>query len=436
MRVKVIGAGLAGSEVTYQLIKQGIKVDLYEMRGVKNTEVHKTTHFSELVCSNSLRSNSITNAVGLLKEELRCLDSIIMKSADKNQIEAGTALAVDRNRFALDITNYLKNHPLVTFHNEEVVTLDDSYTVVATGPLTSEEFSNYLKQYLDQDDLYFFDAVAPIISESSIDKEKAYLKNRYDHGEPSYYNCPFTEEEYDVFYNALVKAEKVKPKDFEKKVFEACMPIEELAARGKETLLFGPLKPVGLEDPKTGKTPYAVVQLRPDDASKSLYNLVGFQTSLKFGEQKKIINLIPGLEKAEILRYGVMHRNTYINSPKVLNNFYQLKKNSKVFFAGQITGVEGYVESTASGLLVGLNLGRLLNGKKMINFSNNTALGALANYIATPNLNFQPMNINFGIIASLDKKAKKAERRELIAQRSLEEIKKIKEKINDWWTIN
>ncbi|HHU20914.1 MAG TPA: methylenetetrahydrofolate--tRNA-(uracil(54)-C(5))-methyltransferase (FADH(2)-oxidizing) TrmFO [Acholeplasma sp.] len=431
MRVKVIGAGLAGSEVTYQLIKQGIKVDLYEMRGVKNTEVHKTTHFSELVCSNSLRSNSITNAVGLLKEELRCLDSIIMKSADKNQIEAGTALAVDRNRFALDITNYLKNHPLVTFHNEEVVTLDDSYTVVATGPLTSEEFSNYLKQYLDQDDLYFFDAVAPIISESSIDKEKAYLKNRYDHGEPSYYNCPFTEEEYDVFYNALVKAEKVKPKDFEKKVFEACMPIEELAARGKETLLFGPLKPVGLEDPKTGKTPYAVVQLRPDDASKSLYNLVGFQTSLKFGEQKKIINLIPGLEKAEILRYGVMHRNTYINSPKVLNNFYQLKKNSKVFFAGQITGVEGYVESTASGLLVGLNLGRLLNGKKMINFSNNTALGALANYIATPNLNFQPMNINFGIIASLDKKAKKAERRELIAQRSLEEIKKIKEKIND-----
>jgi methylenetetrahydrofolate--tRNA-(uracil-5-)-methyltransferase len=431
MRVKVIGAGLAGSEVTYQLIKQGIKVDLYEMRGVKNTEVHKTTHFSELVCSNSLRSNSITNAVGLLKEELRCLDSIIMKSADKNQIEAGTALAVDRNSFALDITNYLKNHPLVTFHNEEVVTLDDSYTVVATGPLTSEEFSNYLKQYLDQDDLYFFDAVAPIISESSIDKEKAYLKNRYDHGEPSYYNCPFTEEEYDVFYNALVKAEKVKPKDFEKKVFEACMPIEELAARGKETLLFGPLKPVGLEDPKTGKTPYAVVQLRPDDASKSLYNLVGFQTSLKFGEQKKIINLIPGLEKAEILRYGVMHRNTYINSPKVLNNFYQLKKNSKVFFAGQITGVEGYVESTASGLLVGLNLGRLLNGKKMINFSNNTALGALANYIATPNLNFQPMNINFGIIASLDKKAKKAERRELIAQRSLEEIKKIKEKIND-----
>lgn len=431
MRVKVIGAGLAGSEVTYQLIKQGIKVDLYEMRGVKNTEVHKTTHFSELVCSNSLRSNSITNAVGLLKEELRCLDSIIMKSADKNQIEAGTALAVDRNRFALDITNYLKNHPLVTFHNEEVVTLDDSYTVVATGPLTSEEFSNYLKQYLDQDDLYFFDAVAPIISESSIDKEKAYLKNRYDHGEPSYYNCPFTEEEYDVFYNALVKAEKVKPKDFEKKVFEACMPIEELAARGKETLLFGPLKPVGLEDPKTGKTPYAVVQLRPDDASKSLYNLVGFQTSLKFGEQKKIINLIPGLEKAEILRYGVMHRNTYINSPKVLNNFYQLKKNSKVFFAGQITGVEGYVESTASGLLVGLNLGRLLNGKKMINFSSNTALGALANYIATPNLNFQPMNINFGIIASLDKKAKKAERRELIAQRSLEEIKKIKEKIND-----
>lgn len=431
MRVKVIGAGLAGSEVTYQLIKQGIKVDLYEMRGVKNTEVHKTTHFSELVCSNSLRSNSITNAVGLLKEELRCLDSIIMKSADKNQIEAGTALAVDRNRFALDITNYLKNHPLVTFHNEEVVTLDDSYTVVATGPLTSEEFSNYLKQYLDQDDLYFFDAVAPIISESSIDKEKAYLKNRYDHGEPSYYNCPFTEEEYDVFYNALVKAEKVKPKDFEKKVFEACMPIEELAARGKETLLFGPLKPVGLEDPKTGKTPYAVVQLRPDDASKSLYNLVGFQTSLKFGEQKKIINLIPGLEKAEILRYGVMHRNTYINSPKVLNNFYQLKKNSKVFFAGQITGVEGYVESTASGLLVGLNLGRLLNGKKMINFSSNTALGALANYIATPNLNFQPMNINFGVIASLDKRAKKAERRELIAQRSLEEIKKIKEKIND-----
>ena len=431
MRVKIIGAGLAGSEATYQLIKQGIKVDLYEMRGVKNTEAHETTYFSELVCSNSLRSNDITNAVGLLKEELRSLDSLIMKSADKNQIEAGTALAVDRNQFSLDITNYLKNHPLVTFHNEEVVTLDDSYTIIATGPLTSEEFSLYLKKYLNQDDLYFFDAVAPIVLESSIDKSKAYLKNRYDKGEASYYNCPLTEEEYDVFYQTLIEAEKVKPKDFERKVFEACVPIEDLAARGKETLLFGPLKPVGLEDPKTGQMPYAVVQLRPDDASKSLYNLVGFQTSLKFGEQKKIINLIPGLEKAEIMRYGVMHRNTYINSPKVLNSFYQLKSNPKVFFAGQITGVEGYVESTASGLLVGLNLGRLLNGKEMIKFSRKTALGALASYIAIPNSNFQPMNINFGIIDDLERRAKKAEKRELIAERSLSEIRKIKEKIND-----
>ena len=431
MRVKVIGAGLAGSEATYQLVKQGIKVDLYEMRGVKNTEAHETTNFSELVCSNSLRSNDITNAVGLLKEELRELDSLIMKSADKNQIEAGTALAVDRNQFSLDITNYLKNHPLVTFHNEEVVTLDDSYTIIATGPLTSEEFSLYLKKYLNQDDLYFFDAVAPIVLESSIDKSKAYLKNRYDKGEASYYNCPLTEEEYDVFYQTLIEAEKVKPKDFERKVFEACVPIEDLAARGKETLLFGPLKPVGLEDPKTGQMPYAVVQLRPDDASKSLYNLVGFQTSLKFGEQKKIINLIPGLEKAEIMRYGVMHRNTYINSPKVLNSFYQLKSNPKMFFAGQITGVEGYVESTASGLLVGLNLGRLLNGKEMIKFSRKTALGALASYIAIPNSNFQPMNINFGIIDDLERRAKKAEKRELIAERSLSEIRKIKEKIND-----
>lgn len=431
MRVKVIGAGLAGSEATYQLVKQGVKVDLYEMRGVKNTEAHETTNFSELVCSNSLRSNDITNAVGLLKEELRELDSLIMKSADKNQIEAGTALAVDRNQFSLDITNYLKNHPLVTFHNEEVVTLDDSYTIIATGPLTSEEFSLYLKKYLNQDDLYFFDAVAPIVLESSIDKSKAYLKNRYDKGEASYYNCPLTEEEYDVFYQTLIEAEKVKPKDFERKVFEACVPIEDLAARGKETLLFGPLKPVGLEDPKTGQMPYAVVQLRPDDASKSLYNLVGFQTSLKFGEQKKIINLIPGLEKAEIMRYGVMHRNTYINSPKVLNSFYQLKSNPKVFFAGQITGVEGYVESTASGLLVGLNLGRLLNGKEMIKFSRKTALGALASYIAIPNSNFQPMNINFGIIDDLERRAKKAEKRELIAERSLSEIRKIKEKIND-----
>ena len=436
MRVKVIGAGLAGSEATYQLVKQGIKVDLYEMRGVKNTEAHETTNFSELVCSNSLRSNDITNAIGLLKEELRSFDSLIMKSADKNQIEAGTALAVDRNQFSLDITNYLKNHPLVTFHNEEVVTLDDSYTIIATGPLTSEEFSLYLKKYLNQDDLYFFDAVAPIVLENSIDKSKAYLKNRYDKGEASYYNCPLTEEEYDVFYKALIEAEKVKPKDFERKVFEACVPIEDLAARGKETLLFGPLKPVGLEDPKTGKAPYAVVQLRPDDASKSLYNLVGFQTSLKFGEQKKIINLIPGLEKAEIMRYGVMHRNTYINSPKVLNSFYQLKSNPKVFFAGQITGVEGYVESTASGLLVGLNLGRLLNGKEMIKLSKKTAIGALASYIATPNSNFQPMNINFGIIDDLERRAKKIEKRGLIAERSLNEIRKIKEKINDWWTIN
>ena len=431
MRVKVIGAGLAGSEATYQLVKQGIKVDLYEMRGVKNTEAHETTNFSELVCSNSLRSNDITNAIGLLKEELRSFDSLIMKSADKNQIEAGTALAVDRNQFSLDITNYLKNHPLVTFHNEEVVTLDDSYTIIATGPLTSEEFSLYLKKYLNQDDLYFFDAVAPIVLENSIDKSKAYLKNRYDKGEASYYNCPLTEEEYDVFYKALIEAEKVKPKDFERKVFEACVPIEDLAARGKETLLFGPLKPVGLEDPKTGKAPYAVVQLRPDDASKSLYNLVGFQTSLKFGEQKKIINLIPGLEKAEIMRYGVMHRNTYINSPKVLNSFYQLKSNPKVFFAGQITGVEGYVESTASGLLVGLNLGRLLNGKEMIKLSKKTAIGALASYIATPNSNFQPMNINFGIIDDLERRAKKIEKRGLIAERSLSEIRKIKEKIND-----
>lgn len=422
LRVNVIGAGLAGSEATYQLIKRGIKVDLYEMRPVKHTEVHKTDLFSELVCSNSLRARSIENAVGLLKEEMLLLDSIIMKAALANEVSAGGALAVDRVGFSQYITDYLKNHPLVEFHNEEVKTIPSGPTIIATGPLTSDSLAKEIQKLTSDDYLYFFDAVAPIVLAESINMDKVYLKSRYDKGEAAYLNCPMTEEEFEKFYEFLVNAERVVPKEFELKVFEGCMPIEEMARRGKKTLLFGPLKPVGLEHLKTGIMPYAVVQLRQDDAAKTMYNLVGFQTNLKWGEQKKLIQMIPGLENAEIVRYGVMHRNTYINSPKVLNQYYQVKERLDLFFAGQITGVEGYVESASSGLLAGINMAHYLLGKSLVDFTPKTAIGSLSHYISKPHHDFQPMNVNYGIIEPLDFSHKKKDRKMLIAKRAFEII--------------
>lgn len=429
--INVIGAGLAGSEATYQLVKRGYRVNLYEMRPTKSTEAHKTDLFGELVCSNSFRASSIENAVGLLKEEMNCLDSLIMKAALNAKVEAGGALAVDRNIFASYITNYLRNHPLVNVLNQEVIEIPSAPTIIATGPLTSEKLSEKIKEYAGEDYLYFYDAVAPIILEESINKEKAYLKSRYDKGEAAYYNCPMTKEEFMRFYNELINAEKVIPHDFELKVFEACMAIEDMASRGPETLLYGPMKPVGLRHPITLEQPHAVVQLRQDDAAKTMYNVVGFQTHLKFPEQKRILQLIPGLENCEIVRYGVMHRNTYINSPKVLNKYYQVKKRENLFFAGQITGVEGYLESASSGMVAGINMARYLDNKELIDFSRKTAIGSLANYISTYNSNFQPMNVNHGIFEPLSGRYKKLERKQLYAKRAIDFLDKLIGELNE-----
>lgn len=427
--VNVIGAGLAGSEACYQLIKRGIKVRLYEMRGKVNTEAHVTTNFAELICSNSLRAKSVTNAVGLLKEEMNRLDSLIMKAAYATEVEAGGALAVDRVLFSEYVTKYLKESDLVEFVNEEVTEIPQGYTIIASGPLTSEKFSKAILEFCDNDYLYFFDSVAPIITEKSINKDIAYLKSRYDKGEASYYNCPMTEKEFKNFYNELINAEKVIPHEFEMKVFEGCMAIEDMAARGEKTLLFGPMKPVGLRHPETLVQPYAVVQLRQDDALKTLYNIVGFQTHLKWGEQKRIIQMIPGLENCEIVRYGVMHRNTYIQGPKVLNKYYQTLKRKDLFFAGQITGVEGYLESASSGMVAGINMARLIEGKDLIDFTRDTSIGALANYVSVPNSNFIPMNANFCLFNELYG-VKKKERKEMYATRSLELIDKLVGDIN------
>lgn len=425
MKVNVIGAGLAGSEASWQLAKRGIGVRLYEMRPKKYTEAHRTGEFAELICSNSLRSASLENAVGLLKAEMRKLDSLIMRAADATRIEAGSALAVDRQLFSRFVTGFLSALPEVEIIRAEVKEIPEGPTIIATGPLTSQDFAEEIRKFCGEDYLYFFDAVAPIVTEESINKEIAYLKSRYDKGEAAYYNCPMTREQFDAFYEALINAERVTPHDFEMKVFEGCMAIEEMAARGRETLLFGPMKPVGLADPRTGKEPYAVVQLRQDDAAKTMYNIVGFQTSLKFPEQKRLFRMIPGLENCEIVRYGVMHRNTYINSPKVLNRFYQTNQRKDLFFAGQITGVEGYLESAASGLVAGLNMARYLEGKPLLDFTRKTAIGALANYISSPNKNFQPMNVNFGIFESLEGRLKKAERKRAYAERSMEVMEEV-----------
>ena len=421
--VNVIGAGLAGSEAAYQLVQRGIKVNLIEMRPVKQTPAHHTDQFAELVCSNSLRGNALTNAVGVLKEEMRRLDSLIISAADKARVPAGGALAVDRHDFAGYVTETLKNHPNVTVLNEEINSIPDGYTIIATGPLTTEKLAAEIVEATGEDQLYFYDAAAPIIEKESIDMNKVYLKSRYDKGEAAYLNCPMTEEEFNIFYDALMEAEVAPVNEFEKeKYFEGCMPFEVMAERGRKTLLFGPMKPVGLEDPKTGERPYAVVQLRQDDAAGTLYNLVGFQTHLKWGAQKDVIRLIPGLENVEIVRYGVMHRNTFINSPDVLTEKYELIGREEVHFAGQMTGVEGYVESAASGLVAGINVAHKIKGKGGVVFPRETMIGSMAYYIshAKNEKNFQPMNANFGLLPTLEKRVKdKKLRYEKLADRAL-----------------
>ncbi|MDJ1155939.1 FADH(2)-oxidizing methylenetetrahydrofolate--tRNA-(uracil(54)-C(5))-methyltransferase TrmFO [Macrococcus caseolyticus] len=427
--VNIIGAGLAGSEAAYQLAKRGIKVKLYEMRPVKQTPAHHTDKFAELVCSNSLRGNALTNAVGVLKEEMRRLDSLIIKAADNASVPAGGALAVDRHEFSGYVTDTLKQHANIEVINEEITEIPDGPTIIATGPLTTESLSKQIQALTGQDHLYFYDAAAPIIEKDSIDMDKVYLKSRYDKGEAAYLNCPMTEEEFNTFYDALLEAEIVPLKEFEKEIyFEGCMPFEEMAKRGRKTLLFGPMKPVGLEDPKTGKRPYAVVQLRQDDAAGTLYNIVGFQTHLKWGAQKEILKLIPGLENVAVVRYGVMHRNTFINSPTNLQQTYQFKGNDSLFLAGQMTGVEGYVESAASGLVAGINMAKYVEDKPVITFPENTVIGSMAYYIThTNSKNFQPMNANFGLLPSLDKRIKdKKERYEALAARALASLEHFK----------
>ncbi|WP_075617543.1 FADH(2)-oxidizing methylenetetrahydrofolate--tRNA-(uracil(54)-C(5))-methyltransferase TrmFO [Paenisporosarcina indica] len=424
--VNVIGAGLAGSEAAWQIAKRGVRVRLFEMRPVKQTPAHHTDKFAELVCSNSLRANTLTNAVGVIKEEMRMLDSVIIGAADQCAVPAGGALAVDRHEFSAYVTEKVKNHPLVEVINEEVTEIPEGITIISTGPLTSPALAEKIQQLTGQDYLYFYDAAAPIVEKDSINMDKVYVKSRYDKGEAAYINCPMTEEEFDRFYEALISAEVVPLKEFEKEVyFEGCMPFEVMAQRGKKTLLFGPMKPVGLADPKTGKEPFAVVQLRQDDAAGTLYNIVGFQTHLKWGPQKEVLKLIPGLEDVEIVRFGVMHRNTFINSPRVLKSTYQLKTNHQLFFAGQMTGVEGYVESAGSGLIAGINAAKLALGEELLVFPEETALGSMARYIteADPR-NFQPMNVNFGLFPALTKRYKTKEMRgEKQAERALGTIR-------------
>lgn len=425
--VHVIGAGLAGCEAVTQLTRHGIPVILHEMRPVKSDEAHKTAYFAELVCSNSLRAGNIENAVGLLKEEMRRLGSLIMQKADEHQVPAGGALAVDRDGFAAAVTEAVKANPLVTVIHEEVTNLEslEGTVIVASGPLTSDALFADIKKLLQADYLHFFDAAAPIVTADSLDYDKVYRASRYDKGGADYLNCPFyTKEEYVAFWEALCNAESAPVKDFEHDVFEACMPIEEMAARGEDTMRFGPLKPVGLIDPRNGKEAYAVVQLRQDNAAASLYNLVGFQTHLKWPEQRRVFGMIPGLENAEFVRFGVMHKNTYLNSPQLLDKHFNLRSNKRFYFAGQMTGVEGYVESAASGLMAGLAAARAVLELPEVEFPDVTAHGALANYISNPAIeNFQPMNINFGLIPPLTVRIrKKKEKNAQIAARALEAL--------------
>lgn len=425
--IHVIGAGLAGCEAVTQLTRHGIPVILHEMRPVKSDEAHKTAYFAELVCSNSLRAGNIENAVGLLKEEMRRLGSLIMQKADEHQVPAGGALAVDRDGFAAAVTEAVKANPLVTVIHEEVTDLEslEGTVIIASGPLTSDALFADIKKLLQADYLHFFDAAAPIVTADSLDYDKVYRASRYDKGGADYLNCPFyTKEEYVAFWEALCNAESAPVKDFEHDVFEACMPIEEMATRGEDTMRFGPLKPVGLIDPRNGKEAYAVVQLRQDNAAASLYNLVGFQTHLKWPEQRRVFGMIPGLENAEFVRFGVMHKNTYLNSPQLLDKHFNLRSNKRFYFAGQMTGVEGYVESAASGLMAGLAAARAVLELPEVEFPEVTAHGALANYISNPTIeNFQPMNINFGLIPPLTVRIrKKREKNAQIAARALEAL--------------
>ena len=420
--VKVIGAGLAGSEAAWQLAQRGIQVQLYEMKPEKKSPAHHTDTFAELVCSNSLRGDRLENAVGLLKEELRRLGSLIMECAEATRVEAGGCLAVDRQGFSDLVTEKIRNHPNITVIPGEVTSVPEGPVIIATGPLTSDALSEAIGQYFGQDYLHFFDAAAPLVTAESIDMTKAWWQSRYDRGTPDYINCAMNKEEYEAFIRELVSAEEAEVHGFEDKhVFEGCMPVEVMARRGPDTLRFGPLKPVGLTDPATGKEPYAVVQLRQDNAAKSVYNLVGFQTHLKFGEQKRVFSMIPALKDAEFVRYGVMHQNTFLQSPKLLDRFYADRRNPLVAFAGQMTGVEGYVESTASGYLAAVAMAAKVQGKEPTEFPKETAIGALGLYISDERIeNFQPMNINFSIIAPLEQRIrKKAEKNLAIANRSL-----------------
>ncbi|MBP3478410.1 MAG: methylenetetrahydrofolate--tRNA-(uracil(54)-C(5))-methyltransferase (FADH(2)-oxidizing) TrmFO [Oscillospiraceae bacterium] len=420
--VKVIGAGLAGSEAAWQLAQRGIPVALYEMKPHKMSPAHHSADFAELVCSNSLRGDRLENAVGLLKEELRRCGSLIMQCAEATRVEAGGCLAVDRGGFAKMVTEKIKNHPNITVISEEITQIPEGPVIVATGPLTSDALSDAIGAYFGTDHLHFFDAAAPLVTAESVDMELAWWQSRYDRGTPDYANCAMDKEQYETFVRELIVAEEAEVHGFEdKNVFEGCMPVEVMARRGQDTLRFGPLKPVGLTDPKTGKEPYAVVQLRLDNASGTVYNLVGFQTHLKFGEQKRVFSMIPALRNAEFVRYGVMHRNTFLQSPKLLDRYYADRRDPLVAFAGQMTGVEGYVESTASGYLAAVAMAAKIQGKEIPDFPKTTAIGALGQYICDEsNVNFQPMNINFSIVAPLEQRIrKKAEKNLAIANRSL-----------------
>ena len=428
--VKVIGAGLAGAEAAWQLAQRGIAVTLYEMKPHKKSPAHHTDTFAELVCSNSLRGDKIENAVGLLKEELRRLDSLIIACADATRVEAGGCLAVDRQGFSDLVTEKIRNHPNITVVSEEVTEVPDGPVIIATGPLTSDTLSKAIGEYFGSGYLHFFDAAAPLVTAESVDMSKAWWQSRYDRGTPDYINCAMDKQQYEAFVEELISAEEAEVHGFEdKRVFEGCMPVEVMARRGQDTLRYGPLKPVGLTDPTTGKEPYAVVQLRQDNAAKSVFNLVGFQTHLKFSEQKRVFSMIPALANAEFVRYGVMHQNTFLQSPKLLDKYYADRRNPMVAFAGQMTGVEGYVESAASGFLASVAMAAKVLGKEMPVFPKETAIGALGLYISDERIeNFQPMNVNFSIIAPLEQRIrKKAEKNLAIANRSLAIIDTLRE---------
>lgn len=426
--INVIGGGLAGCETAYQISKRGIKVKLYEMKPIKYSPAHSNSDFAEIVCSNSFKSNLLTNACGLLKQELRMMDSLLIRIADENSVPAGQALAVDREAFSRKVTDYIENSENIEVIKKEVIDIpDDEITVIATGPLTSDTLFEKISEMVGNNELHFYDAAAPIIEKSSIDMNIAFIGDRYGKGDADYINLPMNKDEYESFWNELVNAEVVELHSFEKReIFEGCMPVEVMAKRGIDTLRYGPLKPVGFDDPRTGKRPYALVQLRQDNSVGTLFNMVGFQTNLKFGEQKRVFSMIPGLKNAEFVKYGVMHRNTYINSTKVLDNNYQMKNHKNVFFAGQITGVEGYVESIASGLLAGINAVNYVLGKEKLVFPVETMIGALTDYISTPNEKFQPMNANFGILPKLPERIRdKQERYKKLSERSIETMRRI-----------